>query len=341
MKLFESRLFCAILIGPSFSYALSTAFASNLIKFALVPTSKTTAILYLHDKLSSRLITHRLSLDANKQLSLQPEADSPCLDLAQLLDSFPPSDHLRLDPVRGLVSSYDSLLTKDVGPTPYAGRPSSIMISSTTSDPVLSSTSACSIAVCLPLRPQGLIGKCLDVLCFALPSTILIELQTTLSGSLQGKTDLASWSVFSSELLGALGISSSCPSPTKQSSWDRLRQSTSRHHDQALLALERKAHNDFLPALRLSFSTVDCNRAAGCLLALHLLGEDCKLDLESFCELESLAPLLVVLAASLGRSDWVDYWVRMSPLARREVPPTGESGCSLGMLLLGISRTTI
>lgn len=49
------------------------------------------------------------------------------------------------------------------------------------------------------------------------------------------------------------------------------------------------------------------------LVALHLLAQDCRLSSTTESDLPLLAALIIPLAATIGRQDWVDYWTRLVP----------------------------
>lgn len=53
--------------------------------------------------------------------------------------------------------------------------------------------------------------------------------------------------------------------------------------------------------------------AARVLMALHLIAQDCRLSSTTEAQLALVAPLILRLAAVLGKANWVDYWTRLMP----------------------------
>lgn len=74
-------------------------------------------------------------------------------------------------------------------------------------------------------------------------------------------------------------------------------------------------------------STAPCLAASSLpavLLALHLVGQDCRVLQSAQRHLPDVADLLVRLAYKLGKLDWADYWLRLVP--QQAAPQSSDAG---------------
>nr|ASF90226.1 hypothetical protein SPAR01883 [Bartheletia paradoxa] len=183
---------------------------------------------------------------------------------------------------------------------------------------------------CFSIDP--LARRCVDALAFALPAEhaarltkYLLAKKHHLDAATDGSDDFSSLAESLRELFAQ-------PKPFLDqpalSAWEALASSSShaRFSHSGLLA-----HLDPFPsasafegsaAIDSPTKSDDCvdsvERIPMCflapvLLSIHLVAEDCKIDLEVTDDLRRLAPLLVDLAGLLGREDWVDAWRRLMP----------------------------
>ena len=56
------------------------------------------------------------------------------------------------------------------------------------------------------------------------------------------------------------------------------------------------------------------------LLALHMVGQDCRLAQSRHNDLKKVSSLLMELCAAAGEEDWYDYWMRIMPLSASHRP---------------------
>jgi hypothetical protein len=63
------------------------------------------------------------------------------------------------------------------------------------------------------------------------------------------------------------------------------------------------------------------------IMALHLVGQDCRLSLSARADLSRVAGLLLDLTGAVGRVDWWDYWMRIVPSTSVCPSATRKSTC--------------
>jgi hypothetical protein len=310
------------------SMSCCSPIAKGQLQISLVPTSPTTSLLHIYALSISSLAIYELRASPSTSLDVRLRS--------QQSQSHPPipynpgaipfsSEHLYLDPDEGILSidqsgpRHQPMRTSRqhplIQPAPVVTR--SLTPSSSSFSARLSFPDGFSSVINTVSPPSGLISRCLASLSFVLPSESMRCLRASVAASAQGKGREEAWRVFSSLFFRHLGVDGEEPtsSPNKRG-WERLLKSRPGRQDEAIVRLRGVHRNrDILlsssPAPAAPLQRPE--ETAGCLFALHLLAEDCKLDLEAFTELESLAPVLVRMGSTLGRSDWVDYWVRLVP----------------------------
>ncbi|CED85374.1 Anaphase-promoting complex (APC), subunit 1 (meiotic check point regulator/Tsg24) [Phaffia rhodozyma] len=170
------------------------------------------------------------------------------------------------------------------------------------------------------LDDQKITSSCWRALKNVLPRADARMIRRQVMISSEGKDVVHSgWSTFSSVLLGHLGLgpiktTTNGPLSQPSSAWENVLASTSNTQDPALQALRPPFISPPSP-IQLGIQTKDPALTASVLQALHLVAEECKLDLGRYYWLNLLGEVLIRLAAGLGRRDWVDYWGRLIPRA--------------------------
>lgn len=169
-----------------------------------------------------------------------------------------------------------------------------------------------------------LVRQCLESLSMALPAQSFFTLKRELLAQL-GKLPTAQkedsrvvWRTFATVMRGLLGLQVQQPSRTAFENLLRDAQTSPDPITRRLAIMSRRQHPSkqhiALPKLMCG-ETLHATDAAPALLALHLVGQDCRLSLARQAKLDLLAPLLLDIAGGLGRLDWWDYWKRLVPTA--------------------------
>jgi anaphase-promoting complex subunit 1 len=132
-----------------------------------------------------------------------------------------------------------------------------------------------------------------------------------------------SWTAFEEVLQAVLGLSLDSQEPVRP--LDRLTNQSSSSVDPLRRRLACLRPN-YGTAMTRSRTLLECeqfsqNNRAACLLALHLLAEDCRLDSVRETQLSKLIPLIARLANALRRPEWTDHWMRLYPLSVAGIAP--------------------
>ena len=152
---------------------------------------------------------------------------------------------------------------------------------------------------------------------FILKRELLAQMNSL--SAVQRRSDAAIWAVFSKVLQQMLGFS---VSDVQQSAFGTLLSRATEASDpitRRLAGVVRDRHsphdNDSLTGeTTLIFGEMlPLFDAAPVILVLHLVAQDCRLSSTRRADLLRMAPLVIDIAARIGKVEWQDYWMRLMP----------------------------
>lgn len=183
--------------------------------------------------------------------------------------------------------------------------------------------------------------QCFEMLSLVMPPRDFYSLKVELA-----VRKAISWPSFAEVLVATLNLPASAASPTSPS--EKLVHVGEQSQDYLVrrLAASRSGGGIALARTRtqLQCKQVSPEAAAATLLALHLVGEDCRLDAVRERRLPDLVPLIAQLSNHLRRAEWTDHWMRLYPLALTGIPPISgkfvHSSARRSSFLAAMERST-
>ena len=158
-----------------------------------------------------------------------------------------------------------------------------------------------------------LVRQCYEAMACLLPRNEMDRLAAKLLPSLHGASatgERTAWTVFVEVLLTELGVVSSERPDAKTIDTDPITAKLAKR-----VARKRGIASDKPTESQQTRPSKSTSPAApaNCLLALHLVGQDCRLAQSRVNDLDKIARLIVLLCDLIGTEDWRDYWVRLVP----------------------------
>lgn len=161
-----------------------------------------------------------------------------------------------------------------------------------------------SVQVSVDFRLQDrLVRQCFEAIAALLPADEVFELKRAIIVNAS-----YSWDDFCRTLSSLLGIpfSTIVPPSSALSAATCSKDGTARR---LVARLQKRVERGPVEANPILTSMA----ATSVLLALHLVGQDCRLSQKRRADLELVADVVKHISAATGRKDWLDYWQRLSP----------------------------
>jgi anaphase-promoting complex subunit 1 len=177
---------------------------------------------------------------------------------------------------------------------------------------------------------DSLVRQCLEAIGCILPSQALFTLKQELLSSTQApnifrRRDIACiWEAFAQTVRTLLGMPAQRASGTPPlggisncaiTARLALRASTKRQPDVPPDDLTKNIAR--FPSPTPGF---DSSSASAVLIALHMVGQDCRLAHNRQDDLARTSALILELCAAVGAKDWYDYWMRLTPSSAPKQP---------------------
>lgn len=166
----------------------------------------------------------------------------------------------------------------------------------------------------------------MEALSYSLPSEAFFNIKKQLILARSTTKHHKVWLDFDEVIRTAFGLPSPAPPLT---AFDKLLRDNSSSTDKLTARLAasvraRKAVPNSLHDPQPIEPTLDPAYIPSAIMALHLVGQECRLSLSGRQDSQRIAGLIRGLAAAIGRADWWDYWMRISPAEDVEPGPARE-----------------